>query len=546
MTYQALIQRLGKSTCDFTYYLSHDEYQYFIWMEKVRHAIKEKQWDELEKLLAMVYKPVSLCNEKLRTQYYMYLQAILMIERNQDYEEASKLVKQAISVTKPNRRFTEMEINLFLLESVLAKKIGNTDEEEQVCRLEELVSYVKSNVTDEKEQIKLIVKLIYISVREYANWIKKEERIHVLEEVLQKLRKRGILYYLPQIMEFYLDELEDETEEVTQLKKQKMAIEELLKQFGDLGEFSIYELQMTHEFEVLIGEYLFFHRAEQELTQEEMAEGICEPESYSRIETGKRKPKKKSYEAFADKLGIPCHYYDVELDTDDYYLLELKQKISHSSTRGKLKDEQGFIVELEQKIDLDSVRNRQYCEMVKNANAFRQGNISAEELIARDLKALAYTIQEEKVGKKSHIYSQVEIILINHIANGYRANNQQENAAKLLQKLVDDMQVEKFRNRYERMPIYIMSCQNLGQYYSDMEKYERAIPLFQRNVQLLVQNRDGGGIAKNLAEIALAYENIKGTSDIEVEQLFRQTFYISELFHNEKIHEVILEHCNNL
>ena len=60
-----------------------------------------------------------------------------------------------------------------------------------------------------------------------------------------------------------------------------MAIEELLKQFGDLGEFSIYELQMTHEFEVLIGEYLFFHRAEQELTQEEMAEGICEPESYS-------------------------------------------------------------------------------------------------------------------------------------------------------------------------------------------------------------------------------------------------------------------------
>ena len=136
-------------------------------------------------------------------------------------------------------------------------------------------------MTDEKEQIKLIVKLIYISVREYANWIKKEERIHVLEEVLQKLRKRGILYYLPQIMEFYLDELEDETEEVTQLKKQKMAIEELLKQFGDLGEFSIYELQMTHEFEVLIGEYLFFHRAEQELTQEEMAEGICEPESYS-------------------------------------------------------------------------------------------------------------------------------------------------------------------------------------------------------------------------------------------------------------------------
>ena len=107
------------------------------------------------------------------------------------------------------------------MESVLAKKIGNTDEEEQVCRLEELVSYVKSNVTDEKEQIKLIVKLIYISVREYANWIKKEERIHVLEEVLQKLRKRGILYYLPQIMEFYLDELEDETEEVTQLKKQK-------------------------------------------------------------------------------------------------------------------------------------------------------------------------------------------------------------------------------------------------------------------------------------------------------------------------------------
>ena len=48
----------------------------------------------------------------------------------------------------------------------------------------------------------------------------------------------------------------------------------------------------------LIPEILLSARVEQGASQEEISEGICTPETYSRIETGKRSPSLKNLEAY--------------------------------------------------------------------------------------------------------------------------------------------------------------------------------------------------------------------------------------------------------
>ena len=74
----------------------------------------------------------------------------------------------------------------------------------------------------------------------------------------------------------------------------------------------------------LISEFLYSKRKEKKLTQELLSEGICEPETYSRLETGKRKPKKNKYYALMDRLEIGWAYFRGELYTNDVEMYKMK------------------------------------------------------------------------------------------------------------------------------------------------------------------------------------------------------------------------------
>lgn len=67
----------------------------------------------------------------------------------------------------------------------------------------------------------------------------------------------------------------------------------------------------------LIPEILLSARVEQGASQEEISEGICTPETYSRIETGKRSPSLKNLEALKSRLKIRSGYYMGEVWTED-------------------------------------------------------------------------------------------------------------------------------------------------------------------------------------------------------------------------------------
>lgn len=547
LTYQGLMQRLGRTTRDFTYYLSEDEYRYLIWTNKARIAIKERNWEELENLLQISRNIVYKCNENIQRQYRIFLEGILAIEKNNDIIKAAELATQALMVTKPNfdwtiqnmGRLTEIEINLMLLCIVFNGERETQNEAKQIKLLKSLIEYVKHNLSDEKERIQTQAKLVYILLKNYGQWLDREERILTSRETVQLLCKKAVLYLLPDIMKVLLADLNGETEEAKKYKKQMEALQEILEQYGGLGEFSLYELQRDNEFNVLIGEYLYYNRVEQSLTQQEIADGICEPENYSRIEVGKRKPKKRNYKAFAEKLEIQCQYYSAELDTDDYRLLELKRDIERECTRGELEKEERLLSEFKLKMGRNSIKNRQFYETMKNCNEYRNNEINANMLAERDWKVLSYTFEPEKIGKRRHIYGQTEILLINHIANAYSANQQVREAASLLQKLLYDLQDKKFIERYENVPLYILSLLNLGQYYSDLGEYDKAVEMFEENLQLHISQRNGSGLSKTIVELAYVLELKNKENKTYLDKTYQQGFYLSDLFQVKDVYKIV-------
>ena len=57
--------------------------------------------------------------------------------------------------------------------------------------------------------------------------------------------------------------------------------------------------------ELFIGEVIKRKRKELRLTQEELCEGICEPSTISRIESGKQVPAKNKLDALLQRLDLP-------------------------------------------------------------------------------------------------------------------------------------------------------------------------------------------------------------------------------------------------
>ena len=58
-----------------------------------------------------------------------------------------------------------------------------------------------------------------------------------------------------------------------------------------------------------IGNLIYENRTRQRITQEELCEGICAPTTLSKIENGIQIPRRKTFEALLQRLGIYAQRY---------------------------------------------------------------------------------------------------------------------------------------------------------------------------------------------------------------------------------------------
>lgn len=79
--------------------------------------------------------------------------------------------------------------------------------------------------------------------------------------------------------------------------------------------------------ELFIGEMIKRKRKELGLTQEQLCEGICEPSTISRIESGRQGPAKNKLDALLQRLGLPGERYYALMSKDEMEISNLKEKI---------------------------------------------------------------------------------------------------------------------------------------------------------------------------------------------------------------------------
>ena len=430
-----LIQRLGKSSEQLTTMISCQEYAYFEWKRKVKEALKKQNISLAQELLQKKEALNGTVNAALQEQFYRYIQGILKgtCADISDLEEAIRLTHPEFSgKIEEEDLFSIQELNLLLF---YAKCKMQKEAEQGRELLEVLLQYIQEHITDIQAKNQIFPRAVSIYCQEVKGNQFSEKRYLLCKEALENNVK-------DQSFEYALSILEDLEKDSRCLGKDadcyqvwKNALKAVYQETEIETTWMEWGIEIPENL-FLIPEILLSARVEKGFSQEEASEGICTPETYSRIETGKRSPSLKNLEALENRLEIKQGYLIGEVWTNDFSVLELTQKLRMAVSNLDLEIWEECQKKLEEKLDLSKKINRQYVEGYRTCLEYQQGKISEAEWISQHKKTLSYTLAFEERMKAHRTgmrqgFTDQEAVLLQQIALAEKIRGEKEKAVEI-------------------------------------------------------------------------------------------------------------------
>lgn len=524
-----LIQRLGKSSEQLTTMISCQEYAYFEWKRKVKEALKKQNISLAQELLQKKETLNGTVNAALQEQFYRYIQGILKgtCADISDLEEAIRLTHPEFSgKIEEEDLFSIQELNLLLF---YAKCKMQKEAEQGRELLEVLLQYIQEHITDIQAKNQIFPRAVSIYCQEVKGNQFSEKRYLLCKEALENNVK-------DQSFEYALSILEDLEKDSRCLGKDadcyqvwKNALKAVYQETEIETTWMEWGIEIPENL-FLIPEILLSARVEKGFSQEEASEGICTPETYSRIETGKRSPSLKNLEALENRLEIKQGYLIGEVWTNDFSVLELTQKLRMAVSNLDLETWEECQKKLEEKLDLSKKINRQYVEGYRTCLEYQQGKISEAEWISQHKKTLSYTLAFEERMKAHRTgmrqgFTDQEAVLLQQIALAEKIRGEKEKAVEIWELLLKDYGRSRIRmeNHFKEV---MLIWSNLANTLPDVGKTKEGIALADQGIRMVLEKGQG---PLNMLFANRIYAMKESGQDVRKEQ-FEQAYALSKMF----------------
>ena len=393
-----------------------------------------------------------------------------------------------------------------------------------------LEKYIDSERLELSIRAKMYPKLCCIGIRLFHNEVTEDEQIILCEKAVDLMVRDRSFHEITNVLQIYISLLEKCNSSKTAFyKKQYEVFKDILETENVDTTFHADNLLVGSPKIYLISEYLLSKRREKKLTQEELSGGICEPETYSRIEGGKRAPSRKNFQLLAERLDINWCYYRGELDTANLKVFELRRIQRKANINGKHQESLLILEELEKQLDMTSVANIQYVDSNKCVVEYRLGNLSAEKTCAKLKKLLKLTQKEENDASQLVYYSQTELEIIGHIAQIFRHMKEFQKGIDCIQKVFQQMEKSQIsiKNQWNGFSFLLRVLESL---YFGLNNYEIAIEIARYVQNENVKRREGSNLIETLDGMADSFEHLGERYSVEYRKLYRRLFYVADFF----------------
>lgn len=241
-----------------------------------------------------------------------------------------------------------------------------------------------------------------------------------------------------------------------------------------------------------MGEYskaaiLKYSRKSCGMTQEKLAENICDPVTLARYESGMLEPTDDKFEQLMQKMGRAGERYVLMIH--DETIEHRMKNILYAFERKEfdVAKEELEILKADEKFDDTTPENRQYVQRIELNIAYRKGEIDSEKMLTGLIEALKITFPEynEEHFHVYRIFTETEVLLINNIAAQYWDKGEQQLAIHLHENMEEYYQLGVAINDYK--PRYICLL-NYSNHLGLSGYYDKSIEICERGIQWLNLN----------------------------------------------------------
>ncbi len=540
------LDRMGFGILGLTAYISEKEVVYFKWKESTRACIRNENYKKLEMLLE--YMPtgnVSL-NKKIREQYAWFVKGIVAEKDTEDLKKATECYEKALECTcdfliksqKIEGAFSVREINIYAVYLNLLCKVNPKEKEEVISRFYQLMQYVNVHYVEEQQKVRIYPLLVCLWGNLVIEGKDTEGSFEIFEKTLELLRKQKSLYCLLEIMRLHilvgLKEKRDMSKEQEDIK----ILQSFFEEFGYQAQSQIYVPQANEIMLEHVGQYLSTERKKVNYTQEKISDGICSVESYSRIENG-RKPTRNNYKALTEKIGTENRYYIELVNTGNIDALLLRREISYELFMEKNERLPELLEELKTVLgEKEVAKNRQYLEFVQVSIEENTGRKTWNQCCDMFRNILSYTMNEKEIGKKRHVYTMLEINLIDHISVCMAKDGKSEEAMHLIKAFLDDMDYMKTEKYYETF----LAKLNYARWKSDRENFDEAECIYREGIEQRIRRNKTELLDEYIGEYAYnkyLKNNINEKQDVKRYLLY--ALVLSRMYGTQRVYKTILQ-----
>lgn len=530
----AILQRLGKSPDKLETILTEKEYMLYCQRRAIETDIINYDFDSAKEKLEE-YRRSKECKDTLQRQYISKIDAVLADEAEHNVEKSICILREAAEMTMPHWE-TEEKIKFFLgteeaqILLLLAQNYLDTKRMKKAYEiLEKLFIYLETRYSDEEEKVKVYPKCAYFLVNILCEKGAYKKAMKICEKAIDLLTKNGVIYNLPQLMQIYILCLEKQGNDklANKIRKQRQSLIEVYEEYGVVlseRNSNILLVNVQHEL-YLCNEIIRDERINRGETQEQLSENICSPETLSRIESGKRAPSRKNFNAIMSKLGIDKTIYNSYVSAKDFSIYEEKRSISKYISRHEYTAAKVAFDSIKRKIDCKTAENKQYILSTEALLDRTFGKISNEEALSRNYKALSYTFKNYQKGFY-RILSRQEVIILNQIGIIYKRLGKRRKAIDIFENVLKCYENSKIDVMYHYSACALIMI-NLSAYLEEEHEIDRAIEICDKGIRLDLKCGRGNRLGIYLTNKACSLEHAKN-STIQ-KKYFKQAFYLCDL-----------------
>lgn len=469
-----LFERLGKSTDRLEYVMSLDVYELYELQYFVQRAICHRDFEKAEKVLAE-YERKKQAEQPIHRQYICQMWAQILWLKSQEkdaVEEVLKWIEEAIVQTMdPENCLTDgsalsaEELKLLLFRWEVSQKSAGARKEKE---LEEVFCYLNRHTFEEEELAKVYPYAVLLLVEKKKTAENYDKCCYWLKTALEVLCNTGRVLYMTEILDTYAEFLKRGREDIQKTKELESQSRSLLALEKE-ADIHLENYRLFHNWNryfELDYELIRHERTARKISQAELANGICEPETLSRIEGGKRRPNTRKLEAMLEKMHRERKRISMMVVAEQYSVLELEKQITAYDQQQDYEKANELLRKLEAQLDMSQKRNQQYVGVENLMYLVHLQKINEDEYILQLNHLLALTLEDQK-NIFEHNLTETENIILNLLACSYEKKGEVDKAFEIWKVLLEKCESRKVHSIFNFRIWELMN----GNYSGAMEEH---------------------------------------------------------------------------